>query len=61
MVSQPREEVPQGWGRVCECSIFNILMLFRVLLHRSGKSVMVPMGTVTNSASFCSLCETYIY
>lgn len=61
MVRQLREEVPQGWERVRECSIFNILMLFRVLPHRSGKSVMVPMGTVTNSASFCSSCKTYIY
>lgn len=37
-----------------KCSIFNLLMS-RILLHRSGKSVMVPMGTITNSASL------YIY
>lgn len=52
-VSQPGEGVPQDTERICECSIFNLLMLLRILLHRSGKSVMVPMGTITNSASLC--------
>jgi len=46
---QPREGGPQGGERVCNCSIFDTM--FRILLHRAGKSVMVPMGTVTNSAS----------
>lgn len=28
-------------------------MLLRILLHRLGKSVLVPMGTITDSVSLC--------